>query len=288
MNFDWRSMTAAVVFACGLPGCGGGGGSGGATGGQAAATFAPAGPAAVMRAASQDAAGSSYTVYYPSTLHSDGVLNPVIAYGNGTYAVCTTGLSEAFGRHLASWGYVVVCPDHSHTGFGTQVLEAARFMVAENARVGSEFHGRLDIDAIGSAGHSQGATGALNANAQSGGLIKTTVTFAFVDPEHHGQDQPPLGRVSGPVLLLSGCADTFTRLQDPYFDQLATPTAKACRSGAGHVDMFRPGLVYAAAWFHYVLRGDAVARTAFVATGGVEPEMATDPDWSGWRSKGLR
>ena len=247
--------------------------------------FQPAGPAPVIQAAVADAAGMTYTLYYPSTLTSDGFLNPVIAYGNGSIAVCNAGLSQAFGRHLASWGFVVACPDHSQTGFGTEIFQAVKFMIAENGRTGSAFQGQLDTLAIGVSGHSQGATGALNANSMSRGAIKSTVTLAFVDPVHHGSDQPRLNDVKGAVFLASGCEDPLTTNQDNYFEELLTPVVKACRAGATHATMVTASLGYTVAWFMYTLRGDARARSAFLTTDAQDPELSRNPRWLGWRSK---
>ena len=230
--------------------------------------------------------GMTVVLYHPSTINTDGYANPVIAYGNGSFAVCTEGQSKAFSRHLASWGFVVVCPESPSTAFGTQILQAVKFMVAENSRAGSAFEGQLDTVAIGTTGHSQGATGALNANTLSGGLVKATMTLAFVDPVLHDNDQPRLGDVKGPVFLASGCDDPLTTNQDNYFDQFATPVVKACRVGAAHGPMVEASRGYAVAWFMYTLRGDAQARGAFVASNG-RPEISLNPLWQGWRSKQL-
>ncbi len=231
-----------------------------------------------------DEAGRRYTLYYPSTLASDGFRNPLITYGNGSFATCTGRVAQAFGRHLASWGFAVVCANSSQTGFGTEILQAVNFMVAENTRAGSVFHGELDTDAIGAAGHSQGATGALNANTKSSGAIRSTVALAFVDPEQHGSDQPRLADLNGPVFLASGCDDPLSTRQNAYFDEIRTPVVKACRVGAAH-DMVAVALDYVTAWFMFTLRGDSVARGAFIGADAAAPEVALDPDWRDWRSK---
>lgn len=245
-----------------------------------------AGPAAVAQAIAAGPGGLTFVLYYPSTLGSDGFPNPVVAYGNGTGAVCTqNGFAEAVGRQLASWGFVVVCPDVPNTGYGLEVLEAVRFMVAENDRVGSVFRGQLDTASIGAAGHSQGATGALNANIRAAGAIRSTATLAFVDRALHGSDRPKLTDVRGPVFLVSGCEDPMTTEQDSYFDELPTPAAMACRVGANHLTMVRASLGYVTAWFMYTLRGDALARRAFVASGGELPEIPLNSGWTRWRSR---
>lgn len=278
----------ACLSACG----GGGGGGGGAAGGgeetavSLEARFQGPGPAAVIQTTALSD-GLTYVVYSPSTLASDGYLNPVVAYGNGSQDVCNGSVSRPYASHLASWGFVVICPESPSTGLGTQILQAVNFIVAENGRAGSAFEGQLDTRAIATSGHSQGATGALNANVLAKGLVKTTLALAFVDPEYHsGRGQPALRELTGPVFLASGCDDPLTTWQDNYFDEFVTPVVKACRVGTAHVAMAAATHGYAVAWFMYTLRGDARARGAFVAADG-RPEIALNPLWQRWRSKQL-
>jgi hypothetical protein len=279
-----------LAIAATLVACGGGGGGGAGAALPVEAKFQAAGPAGVLQLAGADAAGVGYTVYYPSTLASDGFANPVITWGNGSFGSCADPRSaQAYGRHLASWGFVVVCANIEQTGTGNEIWSAVQFMRAENGRDGSVFRGQLDTASIGAAGHSQGATGALNANLQSAGAIRSTVALAFVDPADHGgpQNVPPLAQVQGPVLLLSGCADPVTTNQANYFRAFTAPVARACRLDATHVGMLAASLAYTAAWFTSTLRGDAMARGAFVGSGDSAPEVARNPGWTDWEAARL-
>lgn len=283
----WPRLVAAVTCAAQLAvGCGGG--QSGSSGETVEATYLRTGPAAITQSIAAGPGGLTFVLHYPTNLATDGYLNPVIAYGNGSGAVCTQGqLAEGVSRHLASWGFVVVCPDVMNTGLGNEILAAVRFMLAENSREGSVFKGQLDTASIGATGHSQGATGALNANRMAAGAIRSTVTLAFVDRALHGSDRPRLADVRGPVFLASGCSDPMTTEQELYFGEMPTAAAMACKVGADHVGMVRPSLGYTTAWFLYTLRGDAFARGAFVATEGQQPEVARNPGWINWRSKQL-
>ena len=61
------------------------------------------------------------------------------------------------------------------TGPGQTILDAAKYAVAANQDSTSPFFHKLNVNQIGSFGHSQGATGAINALLKSNGLIKTVL-----------------------------------------------------------------------------------------------------------------
>ncbi|SEG74489.1 hypothetical protein SAMN04489712_110231 [Thermomonospora echinospora] len=251
--------------------------------------FQALGPAPVTTGRATDAAGRTYTLHHPSNLTDDGFANPIVTWGNGSNAGCADYAATL--AHLASWGFVVICADSGATGWGTRIWAAVQHLIAENARDGSVFHDRLDTTRIGAAGHSQGATGALNANVLSNGAITSTVPLAFVDPWWHvpARQRPDLPKVKNPVFLVSGATDflTFQSRQQTYFDRLTAPAAKAAVVGKGHNGMVRAATAYTTAWFLYTLRDDAFARGAFAATDQTTPEIRRNPAWTGWAAKDL-
>ncbi|OLR92984.1 poly(ethylene terephthalate) hydrolase family protein [Actinokineospora bangkokensis] len=243
--------------------------------------FSAPGPAGVTQRRVTSGAGLSYTLFLPADLTTDGFRNPVITWGNGSETSCAT-YSGLLG-HLASWGFAVVCADSNQVGYGFELWEGALTMIAANANPADPLHDQLDTDHIGAAGHSQGATGALNATVLGEGTITSTLALAFVDPFwHKPQDQlPDLTRVTTPVLLLSGKSDPLTSQQAAYLKQLRVPAAKAARVGADHEHVPATATGYATAWFLHTLRGDPRAAAAFT---GPTPEIARNPDWTDWSS----
>ncbi|NKY53559.1 poly(ethylene terephthalate) hydrolase family protein [Nocardia vermiculata] len=120
-----------------------------------------------------DSTGAAYDLWYPTDLGHGDTRYPILTWGNGTDA--RPRQYAYLLRHLASWGFVVIATENRRTGNGTDILRAARYLIDRAADPKSPFHDRLDTSAIGAIGHSQGATGALNAMIASSGSIRTAV-----------------------------------------------------------------------------------------------------------------
>jgi hypothetical protein len=252
--------------------------------------FLATGPAEVTTESVTDGSAASYTLVYPTNLASDGVDNPILTYGNGTFGTClgpTGSGSSAVLTHLASWGFVVVCPDSGWTGGGAEILAGAQYLIAQDGNSTGVFYQQLDTTKVGAVGHSQGASGAVNATIQSNGVISSTVALALVDPGWHlGWPLPDFSQVSDPLFFVSGTTDGFTSeaQQQAYYDQVPGPAAKAALVGQDHAGMFEANLGYTTAWFKHTLEGDQFARAAFV---GNPPEVASNPAWTNWAAKNL-
>lgn len=282
---------------------------------QVEATYYAPGPWAVAERTGIDcctSTGDSYDIWYPADLRP-GVTHPVITWGNGTmahpreYAYLLS--------HLASWGFIVIAADRTDTGTGVQMLDAVRYLAAQNSDPSSIFHGKVDTDSVGAMGHSQGGLGALNALARGAGVVDTAVTLEMplaavcsslppVDGQSTCVDTSAI--TSGSVLLVNGSADGISPGTQPlpaeliglqsmqaYYDALPAnvPKARAALVGAQHNDIQgQPDctnysctegvyryLGYSAAWFRGQLRDDPAAHDAFVAGTG---EFLHNPHWS--------
>lgn len=283
---------------------------------QVEATYYAPGPWAVAERTGVDcctSTGDSYDIWYPADIGTSGVAHPVITWGNGTmahpreYAYLLS--------HLASWGFVVIAVDRTDTGTGVQMLDAVRYLDAQNSDPNSVFHGKVDTDSVGAVGHSQGGLGALNALARGADLVDTAVTLEMplsavcsslpkVDGQSTCVDTSAI--TSGSVLLVNGSADGISPGTQPlspeligqqsmqaYYDALPAhvPKARAALLGAQHNDVqgqpdctnysctegVHRYLGYLAAWFRGQLRDDPAARGAFVAGTG---EFLHNPHWS--------
>jgi hypothetical protein len=232
---------------------------------------------------------NTYKLFYPTNLGQGGVRHPVITWANGTGGTPDnyTGLLN----RLASWGYVVVASTSGSTGSGTMILAGAQYIVAEDTTAGSIFNGKIDTAKVGAAGHSQGASGALNAHTASGGLIKSVLVFNIPNPIWvSAQHRTNWALVTKPVMFMTGGNDGLISSASGntgYYNQVAGAAAKASLNGAGHNTIQGNGggyLGYALAWFQYTLRSDATARTAFV---GSPPELNTNAAWANQAEKNL-
>ena len=122
-----------------------------------------------------DSSGNKFDLYYPTNLGARGFKHPILTLGNGTKA--KPGQYDYLLKHLASWGFVIVATEDENTGPGQTILDAANYMVGENSNSSSIFFQKLDVREIGTLGHSQGATGAINAMIKSNGSIKTVIAI---------------------------------------------------------------------------------------------------------------
>ncbi|WP_327097686.1 hypothetical protein OIE68_02055 [Nocardia vinacea] len=279
------------------------------------ATYYQAGPHPVAARTSTDcctSTGDAYDIWYPADLGASATRYPIITWGDGTdahpvqYAYLLS--------HLASWGFVVIAPNLTSTGTGTQMLDAVTYLTEQNRDPASVFYGKVNTESVGAMGHSQGGLGALNALARSGGAIETAVPIEMpfqalcntlpVVPDGSCVDTSTLA--SGSVLIVSGTADPIApsyqiapqqqigqQSMQGYYDALpaSLPKAKAALKDANHNDIQgQPGctnygctagvggyLGYLTAWFMDRLRGDSHAHSAFVAGTG---ELLHNAHWA--------
>ncbi|TCP30090.1 chlorophyllase-like protein [Sphingomonas sp. BK235] len=124
-----------------------------------------------------DRRGHLCDVWYPSDIQS-GKPRPVVVWANGTAdAPVEPKVYDYLLSHLASWGFVVVATRDPKTGYGDTVLDSLDYLKAQADAPASPIHRRVDLDRVGVAGHSQGATGAINAMLKAQGRIRTAVAF---------------------------------------------------------------------------------------------------------------
>ncbi|RZQ60132.1 acetylxylan esterase [Amycolatopsis suaedae] len=227
--------------------------------------YEQAGPHAVT----VERGGPDHTLYYPTD--APGPM-PVLIWGNGTGA--TPEPYDAVLRHIASWGFVVAAANTTQSGSGREMLAGARFLIDEDKRPGSVFHGRIDETKIGAAGHSQGGGGAIAAGADP--IVDTTVP---IQPGPQGQ----VGALHGPAFFAAGQVDLivpsfYVRARYGQADQV--PAVFGEVRGAGH---FLAGdtrvrlLGAVTAWLRYWLTGDQRAKPVFF---GPSCELCGDDAWS--------
>lgn len=228
-----------------------------------------------------------YQLFHPADIATSPDRFPVVTFGNGSYA--TYEQYEQLLRHLASWGFVVAIADSSVTGDGSEILGAARYIVAQNSNPDSVFHDRIDVAHVAAVGHSQGAGGAINASTHSGGLITSTAVLDLPDPwwATRPADVIDVARLTGPVFYLTGSDDLLSTAvpQASYHAVSPVPAARGRLLGVGHNWPTDGGGFrgYLTAWLRFTLTGDTEAARAFV---GPAPELLADPLWDRTAVKG--
>jgi hypothetical protein len=251
-----------------------------------------------------DSKGDLCDIYFPANLGANGFLHPIVVWGNGTGTTPIAASTYAYYlRHLASWGFVVIATQDGTTGIGQTLIDSANYIKARNTDASSVFFGKLDVTKIGAVGHSQGATGVINAMIHSGGMISTAVAFHLPaqmwcsSSSNCLQTATLTGATAGSILYVSGSADTLISPDTQLFgSQLnsntayynATPSAltkaKAIIKGTNHNDVqgnptcpsglgscnngVDAYLGYPTAWLMWQLQGAADGQQAFKASTG--------------------
>ncbi len=245
-----------------------------------------------------DSLGNKFDLYYPTNLGANGFSHPILTWGNGTNAVPSK--YDYFLRHMASWGFVVIATEDQNTGPGQTILDGAKFLVAANANPASAFHGKLNTSQVGSFGHSQGATGAINALLKSAGLIKAVIPIELPAQIWCNSGTNCVNTAtltSGSVFFVDGSADLISppmqatgipglQSVDAYYQAVPNGTAKVKGTliGPNHNDIQgQPDCIgvpigcangvygylgHPTAWFMDRLQGDTYAHGAFVNGSG--------------------
>ena len=249
----------------------------------------------------QDLLIKQYKIWYPSALAGEeGREWPIVVMANGT-GVPASRYTPVF-RHLASWGFVVIGNEMQNSWSGGASAGALDLLAELNEDPSSLFYHKLDLDNVGSAGHSQGAIGAINAvTTQPNGdrykalylastpssLYASTLEWAY-DP---ALIDVPCFMTAGTGLLDAGEAGSPEVAEEaqevsiaPLWSQEenyslipdSVPKLRARRTGADHAEMLPWPDGYMTAWFMYWLQGDEAAGRAFF---GPDAEIVHNPLW---------
>lgn len=251
-----------------------------------------------------DAGNETYKkheIWYPTEMTDNSRTYPLVVMANGT-GVKASQYKEVF-QHLSSWGFIVVGNEDENSRAGTSSAASLDFVLTLNADSDSIFYGKIDVENIGIAGHSQGGVGAVNAvtNQENAKRCKALFTASTTSP-YWGRDDV-LGRE---------WAYDFSKVDIPCFMVAGTGTVDAgtatdiaVREGQGicplwgmqecynaipnhvykvmarqvdrdHGDMLRSADGYMTAWFMWQLQGDETAEAAFM---GENAEILHNANW---------
>ena len=243
----------------------------------------------------------SYEVFYPKDIVSMDEKLPVVLMANGT-GTPVSKYREVL-RHLASWGFIVAGNEEDNSRSGEGVIAMLRYVDGCGETENSPLFGRVDEEAVGVFGHSQGGVGALHASMNFPESPRIRSIFAASTTSRFWGDGGPLGKewdydVSGlqtPICMVAGTGDWDAgKTNDPNAKEgqgiaplwslkqsyaaipEATPKVIARRKGKDHGDMLRAADAYMTAWFTYTLKHDAAAGKAFF---GTDSELAKNKNY---------
>jgi hypothetical protein len=233
-------------------------------------TWADPGPFG-SRVVSNSGPDGAFTLFVPDPLAGDGTPNPIITWGNGSFTTPTSYRSLL--SHYATHGIFVVASNDTNVGSGRQMISGMRWAIAENDREGSEYFGKLDPDAVGSIGYSQGGIGAVIAGNEP--EVKTTIPIAGGDAS--------IVNIEHPIFLIGNENDTAATIEviSPQFTANENSTfVFGILLGAGHLETLGDGgrhRGYTTAWLAYHLLGDQEAYRVFF--GDEQCTLCTDSEW---------
>ncbi|MFJ7955537.1 acetylxylan esterase [Streptomyces sp. NPDC096319] len=216
-----------------------------------------------------------HTFYRPKDMGRQGELHPVVIWGNGTGAV--PGIYSSLLRHWASHGFIVAAANTPTSNFAISMRAGIDVLEHRNADSSSPYYRKVDLDHIGSAGHSQGGAAAVNAALDP--RVDTAVPIQpgpLTDPD----------LIDEPVFYLAGQRDLIVwpaLVKALYRDSSHVPAVYGEVRGAGHLSSIGDGGDFRApttAWLRFWLMGDENARGVFFGPGCAS---CTDTAlWSGW------
>lgn len=238
-----------------------------------------------------------YRVWYPEDLSDIKGNLPVIIYCNGTGVKDTDASTEKMLTAFTSWGYICLSNDHEATGNGDSAHMGLELLIKLNGDESSIFHNKINLDAVGLIGHSQGGSAVINAASEgkyeNSGMIKAICAISAPHSElaaSFWQNTPyDASKVKVPAFLIGGTttdeAGTETssgisplgmgliaNMNSIQNDNVVIGRIK----GASHADTPGLSIPYAIAWFNWILLDDNFSASAFK---GENPEIFGNEKW---------
>lgn len=238
-----------------------------------------------------------YTVRYPEALESSTEKYPIIIYNNSSGMTDDTRDTVNMMTAFASWGFVALSNDHTATGNGDSASKGLDFLIALSADETSIFYEKLDFDAVGLCGHSQGGSATINAASEgkyeNSHIFKSICAISAPHSELAASDwqKTPYNasQVKIPAFLIGGTkSDEAGYVLDSGISPLGMGLIANMKAigndnviigrivDAWHVDTQYQSQPYAIAWFCWTLCGDEFAATAFT---GDNAEIYQNPKW---------
>ena len=224
--------------------------------------------------------GPDCEIHRPAKLGEGGLLHPIIVWGMGTGGFNT--YQEAF-QLWASHGFVVTASLLGDgQGDGKSMMACLEYAC--------EHFAPSVVCRAGATGHSQGGAGAIMMGTD-GRVVTTAPIQAYTAQGFGGFDEASIMQQKGPMLLLSGTADTIATpelYQAPVFQKTNVPVVWASFVGGDHVVTGIDGAAsyrnVALAWFRLQLMGDEDFRSTFY---GPSCSLCADSMWQVQR-KGIQ
>lgn len=191
---------------------------------------------------------------------------------------------EVTGKHLSSWGFIVVCNDDGSTGQGFSIIKTIEYMLNLNKTESNMFFNKIDIEKIGIYGNSQGGCGIINAITKFGtqselikcAFVGSTATKTCLEQFKLESCNYDTSLIKIPIMMVTGTGNAESHVcpfneSKENFDKITNvKKVFARRKNADHNEMFVAQDPYMTAWFWFHFKDDQEAGKAFC---GSEPEL---------------
>ena len=230
---------------------------------------------------SGDKQTKQFKVWFPKELKNTAKKYPVVVMANGT-GVFASRYIPIF-EHLASWGFIVVGNEDGSSWWGHSTAATLNFILNQNATRGRLFYNKINVDAIGLAGHSQGGVGTFHAAADfdNSHYYKAICSMS-------GNDPAVADKIQCPLLMMMGTggfdANGMKSVMESYNKIKSQPVVVGRLSNTEHGDVLTKGDAYMTAWMRYWLCGDIEAGKCFI---GKEAEILNNKNWKEQQRKDL-
>lgn len=225
--------------------------------------------------------GGAYTIFHPAELAPNGVLNPIIAWGNGG---ATTPVDYPQLPHFASHGFVVIASNDPLVN-GQEVRAGTDWIVQQNELSDSPFYKKLDVKRVAGVGYSNGGLAQLEAADDPRYLTLVIISGANMSDAARMTANM---KIHTPVAYLctdddaskGNCAGDFAVIKQPAFFGVM--------NGTGHVDVttflgvgvdatIKRVATASTAWLRWQVMGDQSYRSWFV---GSDCTLCKDSNWT--------
>ena len=246
---------------------------------------------------SGEAAYTYYKIWYPKNITVSSGTYPVVVYCNGTGMTDADATTVNLMTALASWGYIAISNDHESSGNADSASKGLDLLLALNEDPSSIFYNKVNVDAIGICGFSQGGSGAINGASE--GKQPNSDKFKSIcalSAPHKGlaasilQNTPyDASKVSVPAFLVAGTGSTDAgSAASSGICPLGTGLIENMKqinndnvvigryTGADHGTIQASAQPYVIAWFNWTLLNDSFSATAFV---GEDAELYRNGNW---------
>jgi hypothetical protein len=206
----------------------------------------------------------NYTIYMPQELAPGGVKNPVVAWMSGG---STDPTWYPLLPHLATHGFVIVASNTvpaigAEIALGQEMKAGLDWILAENARDGSMFSGKLDATKVAAMGYSMG------------GLATTTIAddprlTTTIHISGGNMVIERIGKLRAPAAFICGESDIANPNCETDFAAATTPVFYGVFMGGDHLGILFPpyqdrigGVV--TGWLRWQLMADTTRKPMFV------------------------